>query len=142
MLVITNLGREIRRDSVKMIYRNNGADIHIKTLNWGPLNLTCYNGDFNIVKTLVTLGVNINQRNCHGKTALMYSVKNSYPDIVKFLIDKGADSTILDYRGKTAFDYANNDKEIILILNYYKCKKGSIKNTVRANFNYVLRGKL
>ena len=127
MLVITNLGREIRRDSVKMIYRNNGADIHIKTLNWGPLNLTCYNGDFNIVKTLVTIGVYINQRNWHGKTTLIYSVKNSYPDIVKFLLDKEADNTILDYRGKTAFDYENYDKEMIIIFNHHKCKKGLLK---------------
>lgn len=119
-----------------------GADIHVKNLNWSPLSLACHNGHFNIVKTLVTLGVDINQRNQHGKTALMYSVKNSYRDIVNFLLDEGADSEIVDYRGKTAFDYANNNKEMILILNYHKCKKGSIKNTLRANLNYVLRGKV
>lgn len=52
----------------------------------------------------------INARNKGGKTALMYSVKvpidRSWLQITKVLLERGADPTIKDKKGNTAFDYA------------------------------------
>ena len=54
-----------------------------------------------------------------GKTALMYAAEEGNTDVVKLLLDKGADINAKDEENrKTAFDYAkdNNHTEIITLL--------------------------
>lgn len=46
----------------------------------------------------------------NGMTALIIAAKNNYPEIVRLLLKHGADTSILDNFGKSAYDYARNHK--------------------------------
>ena len=48
-------------------------------------------GDFAKVCAMVSKGANVNIQNGDGRTALMRSAKRGYEDIVRFLLDNGAD---------------------------------------------------
>lgn len=53
-----------------------------------------------------------------GMTALMFASRDSTPEMVQLLLDYGADKTITDTDGKTAYDYAveEGDAEIAELL--------------------------
>lgn len=62
---------------------------------------------------------NINDTDSSGWTALMQSVSGiPKPEMVQFLLDKGADKSIIDSKGKTAYDYAieNGNNDIVFLL--------------------------
>lgn len=77
-------------------------------------------------------GVDINHQNMFGTTALMFAVKGQSLEIVKYLIDKGADTSLKKTNGKSAFDIMKNkeskfrkyiklrEKEHLEILNLVK----------------------
>lgn len=46
-----------------------------------------------LLKLMVEKEANINSQNNKGKTALMYAAKQGVYDVVKFLIDNGADAS-------------------------------------------------
>ena len=60
------------------------------------------NGDFAKVCAAVSKGANVNIASGDGRTALMRSAKRGYEDIVRFLIDNGADTRARDKNNKTA----------------------------------------
>jgi len=64
------------------------------------------NGDFEAVKKAIELGADINTTNFKGKTAMILTVntKNGY-EIVKFLLEKGADVLKKDKNKKNVLDY-------------------------------------
>ena len=59
-------------------------------------------GDFAKVCSTVAKGANVNIANGDGRTALMRSSKRGYEDIVRFLLDNGADPRARDKNNKTA----------------------------------------
>jgi ankyrin repeat protein len=52
------------------------------------------------------LGMDVNQKNSMGVTALMGAANRGSDDIIKFLVDKGADLTALDNENRSALDWA------------------------------------
>lgn len=72
-----------------------------------------------IIRTLIELGLNVNEKGQEGHTALMIAAGyNKNPEIIKALIEAVADIELKDSKGKIALDYAKekDDKEIIDIL--------------------------
>lgn len=62
----------------------------------------------NLVKLLLqSPRVEINAQDQFGRTALMVAVMSSNENIVKILLDAGADPNLKNYEGKTALDLAN-----------------------------------
>ena len=59
-------------------------------------------GDFAKVCAEVAKGANVNIANGDGRTALMRSAKRGHTDIVRYLIDNGADPRKRDKNNKTA----------------------------------------
>ena len=62
--------------------------------------------------------VNLNLKSKWGRTALMRASSKGYANIVKVLVNAGADLNIKDNRGRTALTYANQrgHKSIVQIL--------------------------
>lgn len=60
----------------------------------------------------------LNQCDIHGRTLLMYAVAYKKPDLVQYLISKGADISRKDDQGVTALDYAHktHDHKLISLL--------------------------
>ena len=55
-------------------------------------------GDVVTVKSLLNSGVNPNTRDADGITALMYATRKDKADVVKALLEKGADATLRNAR--------------------------------------------
>lgn len=64
-------------------------------------------GDLNTVRILLNKGANVNARDRHGETALIWASAIGNIKLVKLLINKGANVTIFDKEGYTAFRYAD-----------------------------------
>ena len=85
------------------------------------LMLTSINGNIEIVKILIGLGVDLDAKDLvYGWTALMQSTFYGQKEIVKFLLKAGADPTLMADNGCNALDLAmlieENDPQIIRLL--------------------------
>jgi uncharacterized protein len=74
-----------------------------------PLSMSLYSREYEMAKTLIKKGADLNFENSGGVTPFMLAVsagRNSQPEIVKLMIEKGADIHKVDSEGKTALFYA------------------------------------
>jgi len=67
-------------------------------------------GDIPTIEYLIANNINVNKKNRYGNTALNYAIWHRHMDIVKILLDGGADKEILDWNGKTAAELAMDEK--------------------------------
>jgi len=106
--------------TVMKLLLENGADPNIHTfegtsplmaaagVNWvlaqtwteGPEQL------LEAVKMCFELGMDVNQQNSMGLTALMGASNRGSDGIIRFLVDQGADLTLLDNENRSALDWA------------------------------------
>lgn len=66
-------------------------------LYWAALR-----GDVTVVRTLISQGVDVNEQDTYGYTALMAAASEGYAEIVELLINEGADVNQPDSSGGTA----------------------------------------
>ena len=78
----------------------------------------CWRGEISEVRDLIKAGADINARNGNGTTPLMYAKTHAFStgktDIMKLLLEHGADPQLQDNAGKTAADYTLERSQIIL----------------------------
>lgn len=67
--------------------------------------------NINMFQKLLSLGLDVNQQNNNGRTPLISAVVLNRQEIIKILLEHGADPMIKDIKGETALDLTN-DKEI------------------------------
>ena len=84
-----------------------GADINaLNVINANAVMAAVYNG-YNILEKLIKMGININNQNTGGWSALMSVALDKKPlEMAKLLIDNGADINIKNKSDKTALDIA------------------------------------
>ncbi len=88
-------------------------------------------GNLSQLQIIMESGVNINIENSHGEIAVQYAMKQGgYNDIVKLLIDNGADVYKQDRRGTSVYDILKSKKEF-----QDQMERISRKNTTRTD-NY------
>jgi ankyrin repeat protein len=140
-------------EKVKQLLES-GADVNVKDDEFGctPLILASCNGHKEVVELLLDNGADVDARdkygfcmipftlekdgkealkelekNVHinGWTALMYASQKGYAEIVKLLIEKGANVNAKDDRGFTALMLAsqNGHKEIVELLKSYGARE-------------------
>ena len=83
-----------------------------------PLQLACSKGDFELVKFLVENGADVNYRTLNASFSPLWyaTVESNNPDIVRYLIKKGANvNTLARYieRILRGFEFPSNGMEII-----------------------------
>ena len=89
------------------------ADVNIvDEAEWAPIHYACTR---EAIRALLGANANINARTEDGSTALMLNCEFDLIDLVRVLIECGADLSIKDNSGKSAIDYANS-KEVVAIL--------------------------
>jgi len=117
-------------DEMVNILIKSGADVSIKTIQFGlenetPLHwATSLSAHFEVIKTLVKNGADVNARDWIGQTPLHNSLAEGKEgvDLHKLLISLGADKNIKDEEGKTALDYAK-EYDLKKIVKYYENTK-------------------
>ena len=84
-----------------------GADINAqdRSGNTALMGL-CFNGNAELVKLLIKNKVLINQLNFNHASALIFAATFGHAEIIRLLLKAGADKTIKDSNGKTAYDQA------------------------------------
>ena len=81
----------------------------IVNYNNTPLCNAIIKGDIATVKKFVEYGSDVNELS-NGLTPLMLAARYNKVDILKYLLEKGADKQIKDERGNTALKYAEFSK--------------------------------
>ncbi|WP_445454230.1 ankyrin repeat domain-containing protein [Flavobacterium sp. 25HG05S-40] len=76
-----------------------------------PLCNAILKGDLATVKKFVEYGADVNEMS-NGLTPLMFAARYNKIEILKYLMEKGADKQIKDERGNTAIKYAENSKSV------------------------------
>jgi len=86
-------------------------DLEIKNIDGNTaLWNACFGQDYNCVRALVTAGIKLDTMNDNGVTALMYSASAGKEDMVKLLLEYGADKTKENLDGFKAIDLACTPK--------------------------------
>lgn len=81
----------------------------IVNYNNTPLCNAIVKGDIATVKKFVEYGSDVNELS-NGSTPLMLAARYNKVEILKYLLEKGADKKIKDERGNTALKYAEFSK--------------------------------
>lgn len=76
-----------------------------------PLGNAIIKGDIETVKKFIEYGVNVNE-SFNGITPLMLAARSNKAEIVKLLLEKGADADLKDEKGNTAAKYAQMSKAV------------------------------
>ena len=84
-----------------------GADINAqdRSGNTALMGL-CFNGNIELVKLLLNNKVIVNQLNLNHASALIFAATFGHAEIILMLLKAGADKSIKDSNGKTAYDQA------------------------------------
>lgn len=93
-----------------------------------PFCVSIAKGDMTTVKTLIELGEDVNKRS-NGMTPLMYAAKFNRVEILKLLIENGADLDRKSAKGLTAVKYAklSNAEAVLKTISAYEAKKKARK---------------
>jgi ankyrin repeat protein len=76
-----------------------------------PLCNAILKGDMATVKKFVEYGADVNEMS-NGLTPLMFAARYNKIEILKYLLEKGADKEVKDERGNDALKYAENSKSV------------------------------
>ena len=76
-----------------------------------PLHEASIHGQMNAVSFLVARGVNIDEQDNEGNSALHLAARNAHSEIITCLLKNGADKTKKNMLGQTAFDIALHEFE-------------------------------
>jgi ankyrin repeat protein len=105
---VTALG-SVRKNDLDMarFLLAHGADPNIPSYSTTPLFRAAEDADLPMIQLLLDAKAHIDQpAEYTGDTPLIYVAENGKADVVKFLLEKGADLTIKNKKGNTAMDLA------------------------------------
>ena len=71
------------------------------------IHLAAWGGDIEAVKQYLAAGADVDSKNVEGRTPLCRAVQYGKKDVIKLLIEEGADVNARMNFGDTALDYAN-----------------------------------
>lgn len=87
---------------------------------WSPIIVAAYHGRKDVIEFLLEQGADINDRNYHGTTVLMYAkdyaLKEKDNQFIPWLLQLGADCRLSDWSGKSINDYITKDQAAFLRL--------------------------
>ncbi|XP_038212816.1 ankyrin repeat and SOCS box protein 3-like [Zerene cesonia] len=84
-----------------------GAEPEIRNdANYTPFHLACYKGCLETIKNLLLFVTDINQVTVHGDTPLIFATQGFNDEVVKFLLENGADPNIKNVDGELALTQA------------------------------------
>jgi len=103
----------LKKPDFLKLFIEKGANVNLICDGIYPLSSATFSNCLECVKILLSNGANINQKNKHDKTALMYALSNGLDSVIdeeciKLLLSNGANLEDKDTSGYTALFYAIN----------------------------------
>lgn len=94
---------------IKAILNRNKELVHAKDLTgYLPISDAARHGDLDVVKLLVEYGSKFDEQSIGNReTPLLLAVANGHINVVKYLLELGADPRKRDYRGRSLIDINN-----------------------------------
>ena len=87
-----------------LVLKNKAMIDHI---GWTPLHYACAKGHFDVAQFLIANGAIVDAMSVGNTTPLMMAVQSGNEQLVKLLLDKGADLQIRNNNGLSAIDIAD-----------------------------------
>ena len=84
-----------------------GHKAQLDHIGWNPLHYACAKGHLEVAQFLVANGAIVDSLSAGNTTPLMMAVQSGNEQLVKFLLDKGADLQLKNANGLTAIDIAD-----------------------------------
>ena len=109
------------RGNVVQQLLNQGANADFQNKGATTLITASYFGHVNVVKTLLSYEIKVNQQADAGSTALVATTFKGHQEIVKLLLNKGANPHIRNKRRANALitaQYAGHSKTVSLLRNF------------------------
>ena len=80
------------------LLRDQGYNLDIKCINWGstPLMYATKGGHLDCVMLLIKHGVDVRAKNRTDREVLHFAIENNRPDLINFLIEKGANINAIE----------------------------------------------
>ncbi|XP_067653812.1 ankyrin repeat domain-containing protein 2-like [Haliotis asinina] len=99
--------RNGHRDVVEFLV-GRGADVSLVDSDGNNiLHWACREGHLETVKLILSLNVvDINSRGWYSRTPVMWAAENRHSDVVKFLVDRGTDVSLVDRGGNNVLHLA------------------------------------
>ncbi|MBA3237255.1 MAG: ankyrin repeat domain-containing protein [Parachlamydiaceae bacterium] len=95
-------------DDLVIFLLEQGADPHVKdAIGWAPIHYAAGLGKREIAKCLLDHGVHVDSRTSADLiTPLISAAGRNQGEMIDFLLQKGADVNLVDYKGQSALHYA------------------------------------
>jgi len=108
---------------IAMLFFDSGVDVKIQTYgNMSLMEKSVYYPK--LLKEIHKRGGEINRKGYFGLTPLMHAVRDGCLESIKYLLDNGADLSLKNNKGLTAYDYLKynkkNKNDVLALLNKYK----------------------
>ena len=90
---------------------DHGADAHARNRggidsDWTPLHYATKNTDINSLEILLSAGADIDRQDATGQTACCHAIRYQKNQVIKFLLERGANPAIIDGYGRSCFDWS------------------------------------
>lgn len=90
--------------TVKMLVLEKKASVNKR--GWAPIHYAATNGHLQIVQFLMAHGAKVNAYSPSETTPLMMAIGSGNDELIKYLLDNGADLSLRNHEGYTAIDIA------------------------------------
>ncbi len=84
-----------------------GHKAQLDHIGWTPLHYACAKGQLDVAQFLIANGAIVDSMSLGNTTPLMMAVQSGNEQVVKLLLDKGADLQLRNDQGLTAIDIAD-----------------------------------
>ncbi|MBQ2883777.1 MAG: ankyrin repeat domain-containing protein [Alphaproteobacteria bacterium] len=115
-----------------------GLDINEKNDNgFDALTLASFNNSkLSIIETLIDYQANVNSTDPQGHTPLMAASLNGNDEIMRYLIQRGANASATDKNGLTVLDFYNK-RQYLETLNYKENPFDDISEHLKNRFTFI-----
>jgi ankyrin repeat protein len=106
-------------DSIKFLLDYKADPNAVDNHGDSPLHLACDKGKLEVSKLLLSRGAVIDKRDASGRTPLARAAVNgNYPELVDFLLERGADVNAVDHNGNSIVGLCSKEPILNKLLNH------------------------